>query len=230
MKHLRLLVVLLLLAGTSVPAFSFARQGDWRWRNDDGTDVTATWKADENTPFTLTHRDNIRLRVAMANNSDNLGFGPNPIGLGYRYTGQASWSEVTDDSSSNHFVFSESPHFINQAASTEQLQAFPPYSFIEGFLFDTYDSANNYPELSPETLTELEFSIRATPQALDNTEYEFRLYTDSEPYVYMDILEESQPVMLTTAFDVAQVPLSLWGLIFAGLLIIAGSVLIVRRF
>ncbi len=223
-------MVLLLLTGTSLPAFSFARQGNWRWRNDDGTDVTATWKAAENTPFTLTHRDNIRLRVKMFNVSDEHGpMGPNQVGLGYSYDGGINWSPITNDPGSNHFVYAASTHFTNQSPSTQLLSPLPLYSFTTGSMFDTYSTTNQYPSLPASTETELEFCIRATNEALDATVYDFRIIVGETEQV-QTIALDTVSTTLTTAFGAAQVPLSLWGLIFAGLLIISGSVLIVKRF
>src|SRR5258708_5949632 len=66
MKKTLLLTALLV---TSCHLFAFTTQGVWRWRNDDGSETTATWKASQNTPITIYSTDSvIRLRVELYNN------------------------------------------------------------------------------------------------------------------------------------------------------------------
>ena len=63
MKKL-LILVIFLTAYTNI--FAFLSQSNWRWRNDDGNETTATWKANENTSATLTTRGEVwRLRVEV---------------------------------------------------------------------------------------------------------------------------------------------------------------------
>ena len=53
--------------------FAFTTQGNWRWRNDDGSETTATWIAAQNTDAAITSAsDPIRLRVELYNASGGL--------------------------------------------------------------------------------------------------------------------------------------------------------------
>lgn len=53
------------LVGGSGPVFY---QDAFRWRNDDGDAVSATWKAPQNVAITnVPHYQNIRLRFAISN-------------------------------------------------------------------------------------------------------------------------------------------------------------------
>src|SRR5580765_1815939 len=70
MKKTLLLTVLLV---TSYNLFAFTTQGVWRWRKDDGSETTATWRAAQNTPITIATLDSIiRLRIELYNpNTDD---------------------------------------------------------------------------------------------------------------------------------------------------------------
>ncbi|MEJ7585974.1 MAG: hypothetical protein WKI04_00280 [Ferruginibacter sp.] len=67
MKKILMLAVLLT---TYNNIFAFLTQANWRWRNDNGSQTTATWKAIQNMPVTITSVDeNIRLRMEVYNNT-----------------------------------------------------------------------------------------------------------------------------------------------------------------
>ncbi len=229
------------LAGISLPAFSKTPgQGNWRWRNDDGDETTATWKAAENTPILLTHKNNIRLRVAIGNDNEEAVTSAK-INLHYSYDQEANWFRIEDNQEAGHFVFGSSLFFTNQDLSTQPLVGLPACcnDFVDGYLFDTYDSENKYPRLEAKEGTELEFSIRATDNALDATEYAFRL-KNKETFIFDDedrIFEEplrlfsgTTTITLTTAFSLRQVPFAPWALLLAKALIISVTIIIVRRF
>ncbi len=231
MLKVKQLLLLLIFTGMLLPAFAITPgQGNWRWRNDDGDETTATWKADERTPVVLTHQNNIRLRVQMGNTSIFL-IPPASIDLGYSFDDGTSWSLIADDETSGHFVFAESTHFTNQDPSTQQLSVFPGAcdTFLSGSLFDTYDTNNNHPALDSNEGTELEFSIRATEQALNLTEYKFGLFRSSDNETPMDLCSGTTTITLTTNFDAQQLPLAPWAFLLAMALIISAKVFIVRR-
>ena len=232
MLKVKQLLLLLIFVGISLPVFSFSfGQGNWRWRNDDSDETNATWKASERTPVVLTHKNNIRLRVQMGN--IGLPLTSASIDLGYSFNDGTSWSIIEDDETSGHFVFAESIYFTNQDASTQQLSVFPGAcdTFVPGFLFDTYDTNNDHPSLETDEGTELEFSIRATDQALNLTEYKFGLFkssniTDGTP---MGLCSGTTTITLTTNFDAHQVPLAPWTFMLAMALIISAKIFIIRR-
>src|SRR5947207_4844288 len=67
MKKFLLLTALL---ATGYNLFAFTTQANWRWRNDDGTETSATWKATQNTPITLASNNEVfRLRLEIYNNT-----------------------------------------------------------------------------------------------------------------------------------------------------------------
>ena len=54
---------------TSYQLFAFTTQGVWRWRKDDGSETSATWRAEQNTPIIINSMDStIRLRIELYNN------------------------------------------------------------------------------------------------------------------------------------------------------------------
>ncbi len=241
MLKVKQLLLLLIFTGMLLPAFAIAPgQGNWRWRNDDGDETNASWKADENTPITLTHKNNIRLRVAIGNNSEGT-LPSTRINLEYSYDQETSWFRIEDDPEVGHFVFGSSLFFTNQDLSTQPLVGLPACcnDFVDGYLFDTYHLENKYPELDEGEGTELEFSIRATDNALDATEYAFRLRNKEVISIGDDdiIIEEplelfpgTTTITLTTNFSLQQVPLASWAFLLAMALIISAKIFIVRRF
>src|SRR6185295_9857457 len=66
MKKILLLTVLLT---SCYSVFAFTTQGVWRWRKDDGSETSATWRAAQSTPITIASMDSIiRLRIELYNN------------------------------------------------------------------------------------------------------------------------------------------------------------------
>src|SRR5215831_11399739 len=112
MKKILLLTALLV---TSYNVFAFATQGVWRWRKDDGTETSATWKADQNIPVTIYSDSTIRLRIELYNNSSS---GVDITDAFFEYTtddptsSSAQWIMISSDES-NAFKFVGSSPFIN---------------------------------------------------------------------------------------------------------------------
>ncbi len=80
MKKVRERISLAILAAAFWPTFAqgnaYFDQQHYRWRNDDGDETTATWKADADTPVVdVTRQDKLRLRFAVANTSTSHGGG-----------------------------------------------------------------------------------------------------------------------------------------------------------
>src|SRR6478735_6812553 len=70
MKKTLLLVAMVV---TSYNVFAFTTQGVWRWRNDDGSETSATWKAAQNIPITIASDSTLRLRIEFFNDgTDNV--------------------------------------------------------------------------------------------------------------------------------------------------------------
>ena len=72
------------------PLLSVAQEG-FRWRNDDGSETAATWKAAQDTNTTLALDTPVRLRVLLDASADP---DPQPYTLYYKKVGDATWLPV----------------------------------------------------------------------------------------------------------------------------------------
>jgi hypothetical protein len=122
-----LLLFAVICTSYSALANATVAQKEWRWRNDDGNETSATWKAPQDVAPTLNRctatGQNMRLRMVMQVNPDpattdpslkaiarNISFSTSPTG---------PWTLIT--SSSNTFIFSESAHVADGQTTTNQL-------------------------------------------------------------------------------------------------------------
>ncbi|MEI6680618.1 MAG: hypothetical protein WCL21_18560, partial [Mariniphaga sp.] len=76
----------------------------YRWRNDDGSETTATWKAAVNTGVTISSANtNFRLRIAHS----EVTFPGTPTGYSLQYSAdQSVWTTITTDRTTNAFALS----------------------------------------------------------------------------------------------------------------------------
>ncbi len=97
-------IILLFLLGVlfSTSSFAFISQGNWRWRNNNGSETTATWKAPENIAVTINSIDSIiRLRIQLQNNTgDTKNFNAN---LQFASAPDGPWRYVTNYTGNNPF-------------------------------------------------------------------------------------------------------------------------------
>jgi hypothetical protein len=168
------LLVLLAMLGTYMSSYAFLTQNNWRWRNNDGNETTATWKAAQNTAITYNSiHEVIRLRIEVFNNEtgdpiaveDSLQYSTTPLD-------GKSWINITD-SVEHAFVMAGANAYITQdQATTSQLTgvAFP---FVAGELEVTDSVAKGFSVPSKDR-TEVEWAIRGTANTAPNTTYYFR--------------------------------------------------------
>ena len=78
-------------ADESVSATSIEQEG-FRFRNDDGSETTATWKANQDTNITAPKNVNTRLRFVVNSTGD---FSATQFQLEYRKSGESTWRKVT---------------------------------------------------------------------------------------------------------------------------------------
>lgn len=106
---------MVLLAFTVNEIWATPSHGHYRWRNDNGTEATATWKADENVAVTQSNEGNIRLRLELYHYSSATEFSK-VCYLYYASLIDTVWHQVTDNAA-NAFVFSESENITNGGAT-----------------------------------------------------------------------------------------------------------------
>lgn len=91
-------------------------QGTIRWRNDDGSQTTATWKAAANQAITGAVDVNVRLRLS----TNLVGVGSVSVTPKIQYSRNAgTWTDVT--AISNVARMSLSANFVDAAATTQQI-------------------------------------------------------------------------------------------------------------
>lgn len=173
MKKILLLTTLLVM---SYHLFAFTTQGVWRWRKDDGSETSATWKAAQNTPITIYSTDSIiRLRIELYNNGsggtlDNARFEDSIAGV-------AGWDTIKLAANSNAFQFAgSSPNVTDLEPTTHQLsgQTIPPYTFVAGKVIVTTDGLPAQTLTSGQT-SEFEYAIKPTANIQPGVTYYFRV-------------------------------------------------------
>ena len=170
-----LLVLASVLVYTSISHANMS-QGNWRWRNDDGSETTATWKAAENTGLgTISYSSsNIRLRIELYDDQ-YTNTGTYNMVLCYSSNGGTDWTAITTSNTVNAFVLSSSSNFNDGDNTTSQLSAFSANApnFVAGLMIESSLGFNKNLELGERT--EYEFSIAPTTHILTNTTYIFQI-------------------------------------------------------
>ncbi|MBV9961012.1 MAG: T9SS type A sorting domain-containing protein, partial [Parafilimonas sp.] len=195
MKKIVLLTALLV---TSYNLFAFTTQGVWRWRNDDGSETAATWKAAQNTPITIHSKDSvIRLRIELYNNGsggllDGALFEDSSNEVG------GHWDTIKLAANSNAFMLAgTSPFVADLEPTTHQLngQSIPPYTFVAG---KEIVSTERLPKqsLSKGQTTEFEYVIKPTANIKPNVTYYFRVDAAnySFGYVFPSLVSQVNPL------------------------------------
>jgi hypothetical protein len=176
------ILTLFLFICVSCSAFASALvvQADWRWRNDDGSETSATWKAAQNDTIIQTIcdiDDNLRLRILFGV-GNNPGSTSSPASL--IVDGQISYStdpagtfiKITKDGSVNPFVFSKSTLVSNATPTTQQLTAATGV-YAAGQVLDS-SNTNSITFSTPgstNTVTEYEWVIQPTINIVADTYY-----------------------------------------------------------
>lgn len=173
MKKIYLLLLLLVLGVNSFAIIitPILNQTQYRWRNDDGNETAATWKAAINTPIVVsTTTETLRLRLEFSNSS---GLAANvEETLEYSSNNGVSWTAVTA-ATTNAFVYINSPNVANAAATTNQFGTTTTGTFVAGKVISAVSAATPLalPDLSK---TEYEFVIKPTDNILPFATYLFR--------------------------------------------------------
>lgn len=180
MKKL-LLLGLLTIACNCV--FANIKQGNWRWRADNGSETSATWLAAENTAPTITSMDNVRLRVELDDTIPNWTFNKE-IFLMYSKD-QTTWDSVSQNSSRDWMMAGSSPFVTDMESTTQQLAGTALgsiYTFVPGMILVSSTLADTSYTLDSAEKTEIEWVIKPTATTASNTTYYFRVGDGSVDY------------------------------------------------
>ncbi len=176
----KILILTIMLASCN-NIFAFLTQANWRWRNDDGTETSATWKAAQNTSAVMnTYGEVWRLRLEVYNTDyadaylalhDTLQFS--------RSTG-GPWTNIDATSTSNPFILAGTSLFVTQSEpTTAQLAPTVGYSFAPGKVM-VDSSLLEKDTLAAGNRSEFEWTIKSTSNIIPNTIYYFRQYGQTQ--------------------------------------------------
>lgn len=187
MRKILLPILFLLLLATAeshaiiIPT-PFVTQTQYRWRNDDGNETAATWKAAVNTPITVGDTVNtIRVRIELNNNSGGGNMNINET-LEYSSNGGGTWTAITN-APTNAFKYVSSTLVTNGGATTNLMGTVTAGTFVAGRIISAVPSAT--PLSLGANKTEFEWVIKPTGSVLPMTTYTFRSAAQgSTPLVY----------------------------------------------
>ncbi|MFO7655550.1 MAG: MBG domain-containing protein [Bacteroidales bacterium] len=209
MKRLLLSTIVLLVFTVNEICASPAH-GHYRWRNDNGTEATATWKAAEDIPVTQSDESNIRLRLELYHHTSTTDFSK-VCYLYYASLKDTVWQQVTDNTA-KAFVFFDSPNLTNAGATVSSRLSKSNASCTNqaGLIRDVQGAF--LVDFGKDQRKEYEFSIKPTPNINFDQTFIFRV--EDEDVSIADFffsvetcprLTLSKPVLTITAKDTSRV-------------------------
>jgi hypothetical protein len=151
-------------------------QVHYRWRNDDGNEIAASWATTEDNPLSsgVFPGDRRRLRFSVSNASAAA----NNITYRLEYTsvgGCASgWTAVPSAATTEHWQMDPSYYLSEEGASTAQLSVPAGKTFAAGFTKQSSNQTSAH-DLTSSGYSEFEYALKSTANAATETTYCFRL-------------------------------------------------------
>lgn len=178
-------------------SFAYLTQGHFRWRNNDGNEKTATWKAATDSSIKITDFKAIRLRAEIFNAQTSTKTLDRT--LSYATSVNGPWYAINDSSPYAAFVFEGNTGYLTNNDSTTMQLADPAYAFLPGNIVATGDSYTD--SIPVGKRREYEWYIKPTPYIQANTTYYFKSSVGSDQSI-LPSLTTSGP-----AFTAAPQPL-----------------------
>jgi hypothetical protein len=167
-----LFTFLFVLLGAS-QLYASLRQTQYRWRNDDGDETTATWREDMNTPLELNDLSTVlRLRIEYDNDNTLGDFSELTPTLQYSTDAGVNWTTISNDPS-NAFVYVSSSFVADGTSTTSQFTG-TPGSYVAGKVISSLPAAP-WPTLSDGQKTEYEWVIQPTANLIPSATYIFQI-------------------------------------------------------
>jgi hypothetical protein len=205
------ILLLLILLNISYHLFAFTYQGVWRWRNDDGSLTSATWRANQNVPITVANTDSIiRLRVEAYNDGTGIdgtdGVLDGVVLQDSTNESGSGWNTINLTVGSNAFVLAGTDQYVQDLQHTgRELNAHLTYTFDSGYAIV---SSESYPSQSVGIFhaTEIEYFIKPTSLMKVGVTYYFRIYEAyyTTGYVYPSLTAGVVLPVSMAAFNVTQ--------------------------
>jgi hypothetical protein len=168
------ILILLVMLGAYCSSFAFLTQNSWRWRNDDGSETAATWKAAQNTAIAYNSAfEVLRLRIEVFNNEND----PIDVEDSLQYTttpaDDESWVNVNANDPTHAFNLAGTSSFVTQnEATTSQITGLA-LPFVAGKIMVT-DTVLKDIAIPSKMRSEYEWTIVGTPSTLPNVTYYFK--------------------------------------------------------
>lgn len=172
------LLLLSLCLFYSVMSFAYTSQGNWRWRNNNGSETSATWRAAQNKPIVVGSLDSvIRLRLQFNNTTGDTKT-PN-TNLQYASAPDGPWHYITALKSNNAFMYAGTNNFVTDLAPTTQQLTGSTNTFAAGKVLVKTTELNIL--MLNNNTTEHEYCIKPTDNISPNTVYYFRVPQNDYP-------------------------------------------------
>jgi hypothetical protein len=147
------------------------RQTNYRWRNDDGDETTASWIAGENTAITTPNTTpTLRLRMEFDNANGFGDFSTLDENLQYSDDGGVTWVSISTNAT-NAFVYTTSAWVNNGLVTTNQIVTPTLGTYVAGRVVNTPSAPQN---LQDGERTEYEWVIKPTTNAIPGATYIFQ--------------------------------------------------------
>lgn len=149
-------------------------QEHFRWRNDDGTEAAATWKAAADTAITgVTRGTNIRLRFGVANTSTSYS-GSLAARLEYSTSTSGPWTPVsTANDGTSPFEMTATSGYADGNGTTALLAG--SGTFVAGKCVESPNNAGASVTIGISQYSNFEYCFKATAKARGSTTYYFRV-------------------------------------------------------
>ncbi|MBA4387140.1 MAG: hypothetical protein C0404_04105, partial [Verrucomicrobia bacterium] len=144
-----------------------------RWRNDDGSESAASWKANADAAITgVTRGQNIRLRFSVSNTGSASGTMAGR--LEYAAGSSGPWTAAgTDGSGSTAFEMTATANYANGAATTALLAG--AGGFSAGNAVESPSNTGAAVTINTNQHSNFEFCFKATSKARGSSNYYFRV-------------------------------------------------------
>ncbi len=170
--HLRKTLLFSFFIVCGMQSFAYVSQSNWRWRNNNGSETSATWRGNQNQTITVGSVDSIvRLRIQLQN-----GTGSDKTvntNLQYASAPDGPWRYVTNFKDNNAFTLSNTNSLVaDQSATTQQITGSTD-AFSPGNIFVKTNELDV--PIANSTTSEYEYSLQPTDNIQPNTTYYFKI-------------------------------------------------------
>lgn len=163
--------------------FAFTTQGSWRWRKDDGSQTTATWRAEQNVPITINSTtETLRLRIELYNDPAKAGGVLDGVFF-ESSTDNITWDTIKTVIDKNQpFILAGTSTYVTDLEATTQQLTSPHYAtFVAGKVVVATAKVPFPTALKAGQGTEFEYVFKPTANIKQATTYYFRV--DAATYI-----------------------------------------------